>query len=93
MRAVKPDWKLAFRVWWAFCWRALSFSIIFGFIAGLIVGIVGVAIGLEQDDASRHGSYLGGVTGIVVSCWVIKRMMTKGFGKYCLVVAHKDSVI
>ncbi len=82
-------WKGAIIVFWALAWRFLIGALVVGFIVGLALGGVFSAMGVEKEVAMNRANITGQLLAIPIFIFVIKRLFTKGFGKYRLSVVEK----
>ena len=87
MNVETPTIKLSFQVWWAWLWRVLPLTFFLGFLIGFTIGMAAQIFGFPVPTLLV--SLLGLPVGIVVSVKMMQRLMTKGFGKYRLVVVKK----
>ncbi len=78
------------KVWWALMWRVLLFSVLVGFAIGVAVGIVASVMGENPASFAILVNLAGMLTFMVVSFFVCKKLLTKGFGRYRLAVVEKD---
>jgi len=89
MNPEEPTKVLGLKIWWAYFWRAMLLIIPGSLLIGVVGGIIAALIRLGPE----YGGILGGVSGLIVglymSAYVFKRLMTKGFGPYRLVVVKK----
>lgn len=83
-------WKGVLMVFWAITWRCLVIGIpaifVFSFIFATIAGFKG----MDQAEAMRYINIGSQIILLPVYLYVIKRLFTKGFGKYRLAVLEKE---
>lgn len=97
MREVEPTYLMALRFWWAWLWRQglVLIPTLFLLIAAttLILVIVGKAAGMSQEEVSAIAGPMGFVLGLGVGCfaqlYIIRRLMTKGFGRFRIAIVEK----
>ncbi len=82
-------WKGALMVFWALTWRFFVILFPVAILIGLIFGAVSFFMGVEKDVAVARAGILGQIAAIPVYILVIKRLFSKGFGKYRLAVLEK----
>ena len=87
---MSPSWGLGLKVWWAWFWRTMILVFVLSIIIGIIVGVIGALIGLAQATISFSGGLFGLAIGLYLGPAILKRLMTKGFGRYRLAVMRKD---
>ena len=89
MNHEEPTNKLALKVWWAFAWRTLYYYVLIG-IALIVFFSVIVAVS-DTNIEDFYGVIEKGCNlfGLVMGIYIIKRLMTKGFGQFRLVVVRK----
>lgn len=83
-------WLGALSVFWALTWRTLIIGVPLAMIIGGIIGFVGYTQGVEQDQIATYGGIVAQFIVIPVYVYVIRRLFTKGFGKYRLQVVEKE---
>jgi len=84
-----PSDKLALQVWWALTWRSLPLAIIAAMVVGAFIGALAGVFGGSEEDIQMPAGIAGALIGLFVTVKVIKHMMTKGFGKFRLMVVKK----
>lgn len=87
----EPTDLLCLKVWWALTWRAVLFAILASMLVGLVIGILGSMMGESQENLQGPAAVSGGLVGLFVSVRVIRYLLTKGFGRYRLVVVDNDA--
>ena len=96
---VKPGYGIALKLWWAMVWRTFPLIIVLGLLAGIVMGIVFGVLGAVMDfekeqvleTARFAGAFLGIFLGLFITAWVIRRLMIKGFGRYCLAIVENEN--
>lgn len=93
MKNAEFSWKGTFMVFWAIVWRNLVVGIplviVFSSLAGGIAALLNVFAGMHIEYASL-GFIVGQIVMTVTYLYVLKRLFTKGFGRYHLAVLEKD---
>jgi hypothetical protein len=94
MQIEDPNLMLALKVWWAISWRSVCLSVLGGIAAGIVTGIIAAILKHGFGvDAGHVGTIFSGALGfgigIYFSAWAVHRLMTKGFGKYRLLVTFR----
>lgn len=79
----------AAKVWWALTWRILPTAILGSLIIGFVIGLISGAMQTDINAASVFAGILGFAFGLWVMLFMIRRLMTKGFGRYRLAVMVK----
>jgi len=85
-QGVELTWGIAIRIWWWITWRALLSAIFGGLILGFIIGIIGAVIGIDGAKIQLFAMLLGGVFGIAVKIFFIKKIIGKKFKDFSLVL-------
>ncbi len=83
---------LALRTLWALMWRSMPLAFIAGIVIGAVIGATAAIIGVDiQSQGFKITTQLAGVAvGFAASVWIMRRLMTKGFGRYKLLVVEQD---
>ena len=84
---IEVTYSLAFKVWWAIMWRTLPLALLAGVALGFVFGIASAVTGLMLPQYVH--AMIGLCGGMAVCLWVLKRLMTNGFGKYRLAVLEE----
>lgn len=84
---VEANYSTALKLWWALIWRTVPLAMAGAFVIGLVLGIIVGVTGLGLSPIVS--GVFGLVWGAFASVWVIKRLMTKGFGNYRLAILEK----
>lgn len=79
----------AARVWWAMTWRILPTAILGALIIGFVIGLISGAMNTDVNTAAAFSGIVGFAFGLWVMLFMIRRLMTKGFGRYRLAVMVK----
>jgi hypothetical protein len=86
---LEVTWGRAVKVWWSIGWRTLVVSVVLGFAVGIVVGIVAAAGGMGTVAASALGQIIGGVLGIIISMWAVRKALTRSFSDFRIVLVPK----
>ncbi|MGH1376810.1 MAG: hypothetical protein ACRBCK_10730 [Alphaproteobacteria bacterium] len=84
-----PTEKIALQTWWAITWRAIPFAFIASTVMGVLMGLFVKSLGGSPQSLQFPAVLAGSLVGIYINVQVIKRLMTKGFGDYRLIVMRK----
>ena len=83
----------ALRVWWAFTWRAMLFTVLIcggiGAVIGVVFGIFAPQWGLQdpRGTAQNVAQIVGFVLGLAISVWAVKLSLSKrDFGEFRVVL-------
>jgi len=93
-RDVLPvTWGKVVRIWWAYTWRVLLFSIGVVFVFGVAVGFCTALLGLSGPmSVSLH--VLSSVVGLIISVWisvcVMKRIISKRLGDFKIILVKSE---
>ena len=79
----------AAKVWWALTWRIFPTALLGSLIIGFVIGLISGALKTDVNAASIFAGILGFAFGLWVMLFMIRRLMTKGFGRYRLAVMVK----
>ncbi|MBI5245305.1 MAG: hypothetical protein HY922_16705 [Elusimicrobia bacterium] len=79
MERIEPTRAVALKVWWAFLWRAVVFSLLCGVAAGLALAVISAALRLRPEQISPIAGLSGVVIGGAVSIEVMYRVLGKKF--------------
>jgi hypothetical protein len=85
---VTPTYENVLRVWWAYSWRwvavgAVAFAVMFGllFLCHLAK--------LDTEIITKAEPAISFAISVLASQWVIRRLLTKGFGRFRLAMVEK----
>lgn len=84
---LEATYPLALKVWWAIVWRTISLGVLAGLALGFVFGIASAVTGLMLPQYVH--AIIGLFGGMAACLWVLKRLMTKGFGNYRLAVLEE----
>lgn len=84
------SWKGALIVFWAITWRCCVVLIPLIIIFSIIFAIVGGIMGMDQGYITNLVSIIVQLICIPVYISVLKRLFTKGFGKFRLAIVEKE---
>jgi hypothetical protein len=83
--------KTALRVWWGLTWRALLLTLAAGAVSGFLLGVIFGFAHVPDQLSKRIAALVNVPLGVYLGVWVVRRMMTHGFGRYRLVVKLRES--
>jgi ABC-type sugar transport system permease subunit len=83
------SWGDALRVWWAWFWRTVLFSLIVGFVLGGILGFFLATRGYGEESIEALSGLVGLLIGAVIGIVVMKHILEKGFGGFRLRVERR----
>jgi len=89
MHPEEPTDKLAIQIWWALTWRSVPLSMLAAFLFAFIIGLIAGLTKTDPHSLSVPGAIGGALIGLFITVKIIKRLMTKGFGEYRLVIVKK----
>lgn len=87
----EPTDLIALKLWWAMTWRTLPLAMGAGMIVGAVIGAIIGMTGGAPEEVRGPAMLAGAAVGIFVTVKVLKWLMTRGFGKYKLVVISNDA--
>ncbi|HTK84225.1 MAG TPA: hypothetical protein VL625_03990 [Patescibacteria group bacterium] len=84
---VAPTYDKIVQLWWAYYWRFFGL----GFLIELVLSVIYLTMDQVLGIKTQHYmiSIAVIIIGTVVSQWVFHRLLTKGFGRYRLVLIEK----
>lgn len=82
MQEVEVTFFRAAQVWWAWLWRSMLLALLLGFITGVMIGLVASIAGFTQQEIMPLSSILGAIIGLLVSIWIMSKMLKKNFGSF-----------
>src|SRR4051812_19934326 len=83
---LEVTWGRAIKVWWSIAWRALFVSLVLGFGVGLVFGLFAAAGGISSVAAAALGQLAGGLLGIAVSVWAVRKALMRSFSDFTIVL-------
>jgi hypothetical protein len=86
---LEVTWGRAVKVWWSIAWRTLLVSVLLGFAVGIVFGVFAAAGGMGAVAAASLGQVIGGVLGIAVSVWAVRKGLTRSFSDFRIVLLPK----
>ena len=97
MREVEPTYFNALRLWWAWFWRQglvlVPMFLVLVVSMTLILVVIGKSMGLGKEEISAiagpMGFLLGLGVGMFAQLYIIRRLMTKGFGRFRIAIVEK----
>lgn len=86
MDELKVTWERAVAVWWSITWRStlLVFAAALG--TGFLIGLFGAMLHLDKGFLHRLSLLAGVVGGAAIGIWVVKRVLTKRFSDFRIVL-------
>jgi len=91
MKEVEATFGKAAKAWWALTWRAVLLALLSAFLVGVVFGIFETVLNVDTHSGGivAINGTAGAVVGVYVSIWVMRRLMTKGFGRFRLALVEK----
>jgi LytS/YehU family sensor histidine kinase len=86
---LEVSWGRAARVWWSITWRTVVFGMLIGFGIGLVAGVLGAASGTTAATVQAISSLFGLVVGLLISLWAVRKVLTKSFADFRIVLLPK----
>ncbi len=86
----KITWEMTLTLFWAQMWRTIPFFVIAGGASVYAYYEITKYLGVDPAVQSWMGAALGFYVGLIVALWVVRRLLTNGFGKYSLLIVKKD---
>lgn len=83
-------WKGALIVFWAITWRCCVVLIPLIIIFSIIFAVIGSIMGMDKDYITWMVSIVVQIVFLPVYISVLKRLFTKGFGKFRLAIVEKE---
>ena len=85
---VMPTYDNVLRVWWAYSWRwvaagAVAFAVMFA------VQFLAIAAKIDIETIKKVEPALSFLISVLASQWVIRRLLTRGFGRFRLALVEK----
>jgi len=90
MERLEPTRQLAFKVWWAFMWRAVLFAVVAGFLVGVVFGLFSMVLKIDPHALNGVSGLLGLGVGALVSIEVMFRILKKKFNGFEVVLLRTD---
>ena len=84
------SWQGTLMVFWAITWRCIGIGIPLIFVFSFIFAIAGQMAGMDKNTIMGYANIGGQIVLLPVYIYVLKRLFTKGFGKYRLAVLDKE---
>ncbi len=84
---VAPTYDKIVQVWWAYYWRFFGLGFLIELPLGVLYVTMDQVLGIRPSQLMINGAVI--IIGTVVSQWVFHRLLTKGFGRYRLVLIEK----
>jgi hypothetical protein len=89
-QTVDVTWSIACKIWWWIFWRAFLSAVAGGFILGFILGLIGILVGLGGESIQLFAMFFGGVLGIILNIYFIKKVIGKEFNNSTLVLLNNE---
>lgn len=83
---IRPNWKVALRVWWSIAWRAS----IFGVVAGGAMKLALDYLGRGNEDVVLTAMAVSVVFSVVIEVWLIWHALTHHYGSFRIAVLKKE---
>ncbi len=84
---VAPTYDKIVQLWWAYYWRFFGLGFLIEIVLSVIYITMDQVLGIKTSHLMITGAVI--IIGTVVSQWVFHRLLTKGFGRYRLVLIEK----
>lgn len=85
-------WEMTITFWWAQMWRSIPLIVLASILAGALYHFITEALNVDPTVKIWMGVGLGFYVGLLMTLWVVRRLLTKGFGKYRLFMVEKEKV-
>lgn len=85
---IRPNWKIALRVWWSINWRAL----VWGLIGGGVMKLVMRLVGQHNENAVLIAMGVSAVFCMLMEIWFIWHALTHHYGSFRLAVIKQEPV-
>lgn len=82
MQELEVTFGRAARIWWAWCWRTLLFSLLLGLAVGLLVGVAAALLGIPGQRLAPFNMAAGFGVGTVVSIWMMAKTLQRPFASF-----------
>lgn len=92
METLEVTWSRALRVWWSIVWR----TAVFGMLALVVVMVPLIIFLVDRYDAEKTAvivDLVGYAVTVPVGVWVVKRVLTRQFRSYRIVLLPSDDVL
>jgi len=86
---VMPTYDNVLRVWWAYSWRWGAAGAVVAFAVMFAVQFLAIAAKMDIETVKKAEPVLGFIISVLASQWVIRRLLTKGFGRFRLALVEK----
>ena len=85
---VMPTYENVLRVWWAYSWRWAGLGLV-AFAVIFVLHLLAIAVKLDVVTLKKAEPVLSFLISVLASQWVIRRLLTKGFGRFRLALVEK----
>ncbi len=83
-------WGRALRIWWRFTWQCVVAALLAGLPLGTLAAITAVGMG-QPNLAQGFGSALGYIGSVLVSMWIMRRLLCRPFPEFSLRLVPHES--
>ncbi len=86
MKEQEATWGVVLRFWWAWTWRSILVTAVFGGILGTILGTVGTSFGVSALGKALIVDGTIYLVSIPVSIYIFKKVFAKDFGSFRIAI-------
>jgi hypothetical protein len=81
---VAPTYDKIVHLWWAYYWRFFGLGFLFNVVFAIVYVTMDQVLGIKMQEIAIKAAVI--VIGTVCSQWVFHRLLTRGFGRFRLVL-------
>ena len=85
---IRPNWKIALRVWWSINWRAL----VWGMIGGAAMKLALSFLGRENENVVLAAMGVSALFCMGMEIWFIWHAITHDYGSFRLAVIKREPI-
>lgn len=87
---LEPTWGIALKIWWWIMWRSFGLALLGGFLMGFIFGLSAALMRIDAATVQLLSMPIGGLVGIVVNVYFIKKVIGKKFRGFQLMLVKTE---